>query len=176
MRIMLLPPAQWPVMCRKLLAFAGRFGDNRLSAEGIGMLRELKPVAALQPSTEEQGYGIIQSESTATASSRDWYDEQEVAIAVAVENGKLAGFAFAMDAGRKACLVVVHPQMRGQGVGNELLTTLHHHFGHLTCLVAADNPASMQMCFHAGMVAVELLNGPTGKPTLRFEKLHPINA
>jgi len=166
MRIMLLPPAQWPVMCRKLLAFAGRFGDNRLSAEGIGMLRELKPAAAVQFSPD----------STATTSSREWYSDQEVAIAVAVENGKLAGFAFAMDAGRKACLVVVHPQMRGRGVGKELLTTLHHHFGHLSCMVAADNPASMQMCFHAGMVAVELLNGPTGKPTLRFEKNNPTNA
>jgi len=173
MRIMLLPPAQWPVMCRKLLAFAGRFGDNRLSAEGIGMLRELKPVAALQLSTEEQGGGIEHSDPTSAASSREWYSEQEVAIAVAVENGKLAGFAFAKDAGRLACLVVVHPQMRGHGVGKELLTTLHHHFGHLTCMVAADNPASMQMCFHAGMVAVELFDGPTGKPTLRFEKTSP---
>jgi hypothetical protein len=37
-----------------------------------------------------------------------------------------------------------------------------------SCTVALDNVPSLKMCFRAGLYAVELFTGPTGKPTLRF--------
>jgi len=150
----------------KLISFASRFGSHRLSAAGMNELRNLPPEALRLPASQLESRSAPGALQTA-ASAR--FGVAPAAVVIALEGGKLAAFAFAADAGKQACLVVVHPLQRGQRLGSVLLKELHRHFGSLACSVAADNPASMQMCFHAGMKAVGLFSGPTGKPTLRFE-------
>jgi GNAT superfamily N-acetyltransferase len=178
MDVKLLSPSEWASLKGKLIAFAVRFGDNRLTASGIRELRRLKPEAMAVG-----GCGISDAAYSATSGTRMLIAAHaakakepdgsaaapKAAVAVAVAGGKLAAFAFASQAGERACLVVVRPELRGQGAGSALLKALHGRFGRLACSVAADNPASMQMCFHAGMKAVGMFTGPTGKPTLRFE-------
>lgn len=162
MDIRLLPPDRWLDMREKLLAFAVRYGSGRLSLSGLSLLRQVEASEPAARASRNRSAG-------SAASPRQTAQRESAAIAVAVEDGKLAGFAFAVDAGERACIVVVRPQMRGRGAGSALLTQLRQHYGQLACSVAADNPASMQMCFRAGMKAVGMHRGPTGKPTLRFE-------
>lgn len=140
MKVLLLAPERWDAIKDKLIAFAGKYGQKRLTASGIALLRKLDP--AKHP---------------------------EAGIAVAIEDGELAGFAFILENGEKACLIVVRDDLRGRGIGCALLRALQTRFGRIVCHVAADNPSSMQMCFRAGLTAVSLERGPTGKPTLRFE-------
>ncbi|MFC5647619.1 GNAT family N-acetyltransferase [Paenibacillus solisilvae] len=144
MKVKLLSGAEWMNVKEKIITFAVRFGDSRLTPAGIAVLRELSPSLLIN-------------------------DKSESAVAVALEDGKLAGFAAAVEAGERACLIVVHPQRRGQGLATSLLLALQIRCSRLTCSVAADNPASMQACFRAHMKAVSMHSGPTGKPTLRFE-------
>jgi ribosomal protein S18 acetylase RimI-like enzyme len=144
MKVKLLSGDEWANAKEKIIAFAIRFGDSRLTASGINILRDLPP-------------------------SRLNSDKPDSAVTIALESGKLAGFAAAVEGGERACLIVVHPQWRGQGAATALLLALQSRCGRLTCSVAADNPASMQACFRASMKAVSLHLGPTGKPTLRFE-------
>ncbi|MFD0716460.1 GNAT family N-acetyltransferase [Paenibacillus sp. GCM10027626] len=142
MRIMLLPQNRWHEFRDILPAFAYRFGEQRLTADGMGTLCSLL------------------SAPPSPASS--------AVITLAIEHQKLLGFAVAKDAGELACLVVVRAEMRGKGIGTKLMQSLCRHFGTLTCNVACDNYSSMQMCFRAGMAAVSMHEGPTGKMTLRF--------
>ncbi|MFC0333210.1 GNAT family N-acetyltransferase [Paenibacillus sepulcri] len=181
----------------KIIDFASRFGGNRLSAAGLSELRRLPaeslaglehehrlPLSATVPAALKLDYsdsdGMVYTagssmgpsapaEALSATAAHLRADVPPAAVAIALEGGKLAAIAFAADAGKRACLVVVHPGHRGRRIGSALLSELRGHFGGLMCSVAADNPASMQMCFHAGMKAVELFTGPTGKPTLRFE-------
>ncbi|MBW7477046.1 GNAT family N-acetyltransferase [Paenibacillus oenotherae] len=156
MEVRILKAAQWHSARKKLLAFARRYGDSRLSAGGIRALSELEP-----SNLERDGSSSFDSTTAA--------DNTSAVIAVALHDGILAGFAFSLGGGEHACLVVVRPHSRGLGVGSELLRALQSHCVRLTCTVATDNPASMGMCFRAGMKAVGMEQGPTGKPTLRFQ-------
>ncbi|MCC3375706.1 GNAT family N-acetyltransferase [Cohnella sp. REN36] len=91
------------------------------------------------------------------------------AVAVAFTAcGQPAGVAFAQGYGEDACLVAVHPALRGRGIGRRLLMRLAEPWGRLSCNVAADNPASLAMCQAAGFASSGLHVGPTGKPTLRL--------
>ncbi|QYR20411.1 GNAT family N-acetyltransferase [Paenibacillus sp. sptzw28] len=178
MDVKLLSPSEWASLKGKLIAFAVRFGDNRLTASGIRELHRLRPEALAvgecgtpaAASAAPSGIRMLNAAQAAKAKEPGGNaDAPLTAVAVAVAGGKLAAFAFAAQAGERACLVVVRPELRGQGAGSALLKALHGRFGRLACSVAADNPASMQMCFRAGMKAVGMSTGPTGKPTLRFE-------
>ncbi|UVI31879.1 GNAT family N-acetyltransferase [Paenibacillus spongiae] len=164
MDIRLLPPDRWLATREKLLAFAVQCGSGRLSVDALSLLRHVQALEPVTHNSRTRPAGV-----DAGTAPRQPAERESAAIAVAVEAGKLAGFAFAVDAGERACIVVVRPQMRGRGAGSALLTQLRQHYGQLACSVAADNPASMQMCFRAGMKAVGMHRGPTGKPTLRFE-------
>lgn len=144
MKVKLLSGSAWANAKENIIAFAIRYGDSRLTATGISALRELSP-------------SLLSSDNSVSA------------VAVALEDGKLAGFAAAIEAGERACLFVIRSEYRGQGMATALLLALQSRCGRLTCSVAADNPASMQACFRASMKAVSLHLGPTGKPTLRFE-------
>ncbi|BBH21497.1 hypothetical protein Back11_28420 [Paenibacillus baekrokdamisoli] len=144
MKVKLLSPAEWAIAKEKLIAFFIRFGDSRITAVGIKALQELSPASL---SSTEAGSAVV----------------------VAIEDGKLAACAVAVDAGEQACLIVVRSEMRGKGFATLLLRALKSHCGRLTCNVATDNSASMQACFRSGMKAVSLHQGPTGKSTLRFE-------
>jgi len=140
MDIVRLKPSQWPQWRGRLVTFAKRYGDRRLTAGGL--------------------HALSHAGDAASAST---------AIVIAHEGGKLAGIAFAQDAGEAACVIAVRPEARGRGVGGRLLAALIEACGGLCSSVACDNTASMQLFFRAGLKAVGLHLGPTGKPTLRFE-------
>ena len=167
MQVKLLAPGQWAAARGRLLAFCRRYGDSRLTAAAMRELRELTPEALAHPAHPAHAAAGPPPGRAATAAASSGV--RTAAVAVAVDDGKLLGVAFAADAGERACLVAVHPDARGNGAGAALIKSLHSRWGRLVCSVAADNPASMQMCFRAGMKAVGMHAGPTGKPTLRFE-------
>ncbi|WP_027085377.1 GNAT family N-acetyltransferase [Cohnella panacarvi] len=138
----LLKPEEWESGRFQLLRFVRRHGERRITALAWQKLLLVSEAELAQPGT---------------------------AIAVAyTQGGCPAGVAFAVQFGESACLVTVHPALRGRGVGRKLLGVLAEPWGRLTCNVAIDNAASVAMCFAAGLVAVGLETGPTGKPTLRF--------
>jgi GNAT superfamily N-acetyltransferase len=144
MDIVRLKPSQWLQWRSRLVTFAKRYGDRRMTASGLH---------ALQHAGEPHN-GVASSSIT---------------VVIAHEAGKLAGFAFAKDAGEAACVIAVRPEERGRGIGRKLIASLVEACGGLCCFVACDNTASLQLFFRAGLKAVGLHMGPTGKPTLRFE-------
>lgn len=138
----LLEQGQWESGRFQLLRFVRRHGERRITAHAWQKLLLISDAELAQPGT---------------------------AIAVAyTQGGCPAGVAFADHYGESACLVTVHPALRGRGVGRKLLGVLAEPWGRLNCNVAIDNAPSVAMCFAAGLVAVGLETGPTGKPTLRF--------
>ncbi|WP_274652297.1 GNAT family N-acetyltransferase [Paenibacillus humicola] len=177
MEVRLLSPAQLEAVHNRLLAFCRKYGDSRLTAAALRELRELKAEELAAPESaaaRPAGRSAAAGTANAGGAAGSWVPasrepRRTAAVAVAVGGGRLAGVAFAADAGERACLVAVRPEARGRGTGASLLLALRSRWGRLSCSVAADNPASMQMCFRAGMKAVGLFAGPTGKPTLRFE-------
>lgn len=138
----LLGAAEWETQRFQLLRFVRRHGERRISSRAWQRLLLAGETELSRPGT---------------------------AIAVAyTQGGCPAGVAFAAEYGDDACLIAVHPALRGRGVGRRLLRMLAEPWERLTCSVALDNAASVAMCFTAGLVAVGLETGPTGKPTLRF--------
>lgn len=138
----LLEPDQWENGRFQLLRFVRRHGERRITALAWQKLLLASDMELSQPGT---------------------------AIAVAyTQGGCPAGVAFADNYGESVCLVAVHPALRGRGVGRKLLGLMAEPWERLTCNVAIDNAPSLAMCFAAGLVAVGLETGPTGKPTLRF--------
>ena len=89
-------------------------------------------------------------------------------ILAAVQDGKLVGLCGVAGYGSKAAFVVVDRRHRGQGIGRRLMSEQLKRLGKLYCNVAIDNLASIRMCFQAGLVAVRLFTGETGKPTLHL--------
>ncbi|WP_052703015.1 GNAT family N-acetyltransferase [Paenibacillus beijingensis] len=150
--VKLLSGSEWMVLRTQLLGELERWSEGRLTEAGMEMLASAR-LAELTP---------VPGEPAPAA-----------AIAAAFVGGRLAGAAFARDAGETACIVAVHPKVRGRGLGSLLLERLQRNWGRLQCKVAADNTASLKMCFRAGMTAVALTEGPTGKPTLLFKSGPP---
>ncbi|XEC96449.1 GNAT family N-acetyltransferase [Paenibacillus tarimensis] len=139
-------PEMWSAVKRRLIAFALRYGDRRLTKLGLQAMQRL--------------------ESEDLDSSVD--GDANAVVAVAFHDNKLVGVGAAIEYGKSACLLAVHPETRGQGIGSALLQSMIRSCGRLSCTVALDNPASISVCFGAGMVAVGISRGPTGKPTIRF--------
>lgn len=138
----LLDPSEWEKQRFQLLRFVRRHGERRITGRAWQQLLLAGETELASPGT---------------------------AIAVAyTQGGCPAGLAFADKYGETVCLVAVHPALRGRGIGRRLLSELARPWSRLTCTVALDNAASVAMCFAAGLVAVGLETGPTGKPTLRF--------
>lgn len=138
----LLGPEEWEKQRFQLLRFVRRHGERRITGRAWQRLLLAGEAELARPGT---------------------------AIAVAyTQGGCPAGLAFAENFGEAGCLVAVHPALRGRGVGRKLIGELAGPWSRLTCSVALDNAASVAMCFAAGLVAVGLETGPTGKPTLRF--------
>ncbi|MGU3472255.1 GNAT family N-acetyltransferase [Paenibacillus sp. D51F] len=152
MNVQLLTPAQWSCHRDRLIRLIKSWGSGRLTGAGLAALEALQP-ADLEP---RQLGGSRSAPAAAIA-------------VVTTEDGKTAGAAFAREAGLEACLVAVAPPLRGRGAGSLLLKALQERWGHLSCRVAADNTASMKMCFRAGLAATSLQDGPTGKATLLFQ-------
>lgn len=142
MNIQLLTGQEWVRLQPRLLAFLVRAGDKRITVAALDALRQLEPLQLAAP-----GY----------------------AVAAALEKGRIVGLAAALRNGQEACVLAVHPQYRGHGIGSLLLQTMLRRCGWLQGEVALDNTSSLAACFRCGMKAVALLTGPTGKPTLRME-------
>lgn len=148
MELELLTPEAWISEQKRLIGYAIRFGDKRLAVSTIHTLRKLD--AAL---LKEDSNNLFHA----------------VAV-VAKQANRITGFGFASGNGEDGCMVVVHPEARGHGIGSAIVQAMIDRLGKLTCNVATDNTASMAICFRLGMIAVSMHRGPTGKPTLRFER------
>ncbi|WP_339207793.1 GNAT family N-acetyltransferase [Paenibacillus sp. FSL K6-3182] len=148
MDLELLTPEAWLAEQKRLIGFAIRFGDKRLAVSTIHALRKLDP-SLLQDGVSRPCGAVA---------------------AIAKQGNRVVGFGFAEDGGEAACMVVVHPEARSLGIGSSLVQAMIQRLGKLTCNVATDNTASMALCFRLGMTAVSMHRGPTGKPTLRFER------
>lgn len=148
MEIQLLTPEQWISERKRLLGFAVRFGEKRLTVAAIHALRLLDPPLLAADSLGQ--YGAV--------------------IAVAQLGSRIVGLGFAADGGEQGCFVVTHPDTRGLGIGAAVVQAMINRLGRLSCHVAIDNVPSMAICFRLGMNAVSMHTGPTGKPTLRFER------
>ncbi|WP_340022438.1 N-acetyltransferase [Paenibacillus sp. FSL K6-1096] len=136
-------PVQWESRLKGLLAFLREHGDRRITLHGCKRLARLTPDQLARPGT-----------SLLVATVRGQTGRQ------------LAGVSFVSGFGREACVVAVHPLYRNRHTGTTLLKTQLERLGQLECQVACDNAASLKMCFNSGLAAVDLLTGPTGKPTL----------
>ncbi|QAY65102.1 GNAT family N-acetyltransferase [Paenibacillus protaetiae] len=148
LRLQLLTPEQWTAERKRLIGFAIRFGDKRLTATSMHAFRTLEPEQLSLPSGEKGAAAVV----------------------VASLDGRIAGIGYAGDAGENGCFVVVHSDMRARGIGSKIVKGLMSRFERLACSVACDNAPSMALCFKLGMIAVAMNTGPTGKPTLRFER------
>ncbi|MUT64450.1 GNAT family N-acetyltransferase [Paenibacillus sp. NEAU-GSW1] len=149
MELQLLTPELWLKERKRLLGFAVRFGEKRLTVAAVHALRLLEP--SLLAEMNEAG-------------------APEAVIAVAKLNGRIAGIGFASGGGERGSFFVVHPDARRLGIGSALVRAMIDKLSSFTCNVAIDNVASMRLCFQLGLTAVSLHTGPTGKPTLRFER------
>ncbi|CAM4115685.1 GNAT family N-acetyltransferase [Paenibacillus alkaliterrae] len=148
MKLELLTPEAWLSEQKRLVGFAIRFGNQRLAVSTIHALRKLDA-------------SLLNAGPDLTC---------EAVAVVAKQGSRIAGFGFASGGGEDCCMVVVHPDARSHGIGGAILQAMIDRLGKLTCNVAADNTASMALCFRLGMTAVSMHRGPTGKPTLRFER------
>lgn len=134
---------QWNSRLAGLLEFLRNYGEQRITLRGCRMLARLTPDQLALP-----GVSLL-------------------VATVRGQNGRqLAGVSFVSGFGQEACLVAVHPLYRNRRTGTALMTEQLKRLGHLECYVASDNAASLKMCFNAGLVAVALTSGPTGKSTL----------
>ncbi|MFF2018524.1 N-acetyltransferase [Paenibacillus sp. NPDC058177] len=138
-------PAQWTARLDGLLHFIRQHGDRRITLQGYRALAALTPEQLALP-----GVSLL------IATVRGQHGRQ------------LAGLSFVSGFGKEACLVAVHPLYRGKHTGSSLLTAQLQRLGRLECSVASDNTPSLKMCFRAGLAAVALTTGPTGKPTLEL--------
>ncbi|WP_168122777.1 N-acetyltransferase [Paenibacillus sp. HB172176] len=148
MELQHLTPEDWLKEKKRLLNFAIRFGEKRITVAALHSLRSLKP-ESLQP--DERGCS-------------------EAAVVISKHGGRMTGLGFAADGGEGGCFLVVHPSARRLGTGSSIMRAIMKRIGFLTCDVASDNVPSMALCFALGMKAVSIHRGPTGKSTLRFER------
>lgn len=147
MELLLLTPEIWIKEKKRLLSFIIRFGEKRITAASLYALRTLNPT-------------WLETEN----------GRSRAVIVLTKHNGRMTGLGFAADGGEGGCIIVVHPDVRRSGAGYAMMRAIMNKLGSLACHVAADNIASMTLCFSLGMKAVSIHKGPTGKSTLRFER------
>jgi GNAT superfamily N-acetyltransferase len=129
--IRFVTPVKWILHRRRLLAFAAAFGEGAVSEDALRRLAALDPVLLGRP------------------------DQTGAACAVAKLGGGTAGVALAMGRGREAFVVVVHPALRGRGIGTNLTRALLERTGMLECRVPASDGRTVAMCRRAGLTDAE---------------------
>jgi GNAT superfamily N-acetyltransferase len=145
-------PDEWQYAREQCSEFFRRYSNKRLTREGYQRLASLSYDELLQPGTSI------------------------MAATVRSDIGRIpVGICFAADYGEGACMIAVHPLYRNRHIGSSLIRSQLSRFGRLRCKVAADHFASLQMCFHAGLQAIALEQGPTGKPTLIMSGTLPLH-
>jgi len=130
-KIRFVTPVKWILHRRRLLAFAAAFGEGAIGEDALRRLAELDPVLLGRP------------------------DRTGAACAVAKLGGGTAGVALAADWGRSAFAVVVHPAVRGRGIGTSLTRALLKRTGTLDCRVPASDSRAVAMCRRAGLSDAE---------------------
>ncbi|MEF2243432.1 MULTISPECIES: GNAT family N-acetyltransferase [unclassified Paenibacillus] len=139
---------QWMLEKGMWLAFIVRHGRKKITKSAFRALQQLDPNKLVTNS-----------------------DGRSPAVIAAVRHqGKPIALGFADNYGMDGCFIVAHSEAGGRGAGSAIMNALLQSQGKLTCNVAADNIASMALCFKFGFKAVQLHKGPTGKSTLRFER------
>jgi len=133
----------WNRQLAGLVQFVRQYGERRITSDSCRRLADLTPGQLCLP-----GVSLL------------------IATVRGQQGRQLSGLSYVSGYGRESCLVTVHPYHRNKHTGTALLKAQLHRMGRLECYVACDNSASLKMCFNAGLVAVSLVNGPTGKPTL----------
>lgn len=134
-----LRPEEWKQARPKVINFVRRYGDRRITQQGLDWLKRISEAEFKEPGT-----GV-------------W---------VALENRRLVGLAALSHYGIKESLIVVHPQIRNRSVAKNIVETIVHTLGKIYGRVAYDNHASLGMCLSSGMVVfARAKDGPTGKPT-----------
>ena len=145
-------PDEWPHARQQCSDFLRRYSSKRLTREGYQRLASLSYDELMQPGTSI------------------------LAATVRSDVGRIpVGICYAADYGEGACMIAVHPLYRNRHIGSSLIRSQLSRLGRLRCKVAADHSASLQMCFHAGLQAIALEQGPTGKPTLIMSGTLPLN-
>lgn len=130
-QIRFVTPVKWILHRRRLLAFLTAFGEGGIGDDALRRLSELDPVLLGRP------------------------DQTGAACAVAKLGGGTAGVAVAVDRGREAFVVVVHPAVRGRGIGTSLTRALLARTGTLDCRVPAADSRTVAMCRRAGLMDAE---------------------
>jgi len=133
----------WSRKLAELLQFVHHYGERRIPMDSCKRLSGLTPEQLRRP-----GVSLL-------------------VATVRGQNGRqLSGLSYVSDGGKESCLVAVHPLYRSRGTGTALLTEQLRRLRSLECSVASDNTAGLKMCFKAGLAAVALGSGPSGKPVL----------
>jgi len=125
--IRFVTPVKWILHRRRLLAFASAFGEGAAGEVALRKLAALDPVLFGRP------------------------DRTGTACAVAKLGGGTAGVAIAVDRGREAFIVVVHPALRGRGIGAGLTRALLERTGALELRVPVSDVRTVAMCRRAGL-------------------------
>lgn len=146
MEIKPLESKQFDKVKSKLLRFAVRFGERRITARALQALLQLN--------------------------GRQLNPASGTSVVIGVDRSRLAGISVVVDHGDTASFVVIHPAYRGQSLGTTLLREQINRHGRLICRVAADNSASQTMCTRAGMSVIGIDSEPAGKVTIRFARNH----
>ncbi|WP_068619928.1 GNAT family N-acetyltransferase [Paenibacillus tuaregi] len=137
----------WSRLHSSLLAFTRKYGAGRITQEAYRKLQKLTPAAMRLP-----GCAVF------------------IATVCTEDGPRLAGLSLVTAYGDDTSIVVVHPLYRGRQIGARLLKAQLAEMGRIRCRVALDNVPSLKMCFNAGLKAGQMIQGPTGKPTLVLEK------
>lgn len=103
-----------------------------------------------------------------SATEADLAESPGTQILVYREQGRIAGLSAMVRHGLDHSIAVIHPRVRGQGIAKRLVDHHISTLGKIYVRVAVDNIPSMKVCFGNDMIAVRLVTGPTGKPTLIF--------
>jgi len=143
----------WNKQRARILNFITRYGEKRITLAALHSLRALAN-EQLNPQVEELPPAVVYT-----------YTEQ----------GALLGVGYTIADGSGHCIVVVHSDARGRGIGSKIMEALIEASPNFSCQVAIDNVASLAMCFKNQLHAVAMFKGPTGKTTLRFER-RPVHA
>ncbi len=125
----------------KLIRFISKYGDNHITLKAIKWLRKTN------------------------FSSLD-LDNGDLIYVSLDNNKKICGVLVISNYGLKQAFIVVHPLMRKKGLANNLTNEAMINLNRLYVKVANDNFPSLKHCFSLGMRAFDMMNGPTGKPTL----------
>jgi GNAT superfamily N-acetyltransferase len=121
-----------------IIRFMKRYGDGHITHRALRWLQHLRP------------------ENTAEGTF----------IAAAVENKKIIGIIVFGNYGLQESFIAVHPNYRKREVGETLLKSALAKLPKVYTRVACDNIPSLKLCFSCGLTAIQLIQGPTGKPTL----------